>query len=134
MLARLVVEESLFERKKREQQEESKAVEERRGIVELRLRCKRGEKRETEETNIFQRVAKRKKTMQFVQLAQGVATYGDRRAVPTHTLEEEIDMGSWWERTEKQYERLGNFRRVIKINEMMTLRRMVTLGVQTGSS
>ena len=55
------MEESLFERKKREQQEESKAVEERRGIAELRLRCKMGEKREIEETNIFQRVAKRKK-------------------------------------------------------------------------
>ena len=126
-----MVEESLFERKKREQQEESKAVEERRGIVELRLRCKRGEKQRRQ---ISSRELKEKKTMQFVQLAQGVATYGDRRAVPTHTLEEEIDMGSWWERTEKQYERLGNFRRVIKINEMMTLRRMVTLGVQTGSS
>jgi hypothetical protein len=59
-LTRLVVEESLIERKKREQREERKELEERRGIEELRLRCKRGEKRETEDNNIFQRVAKRR--------------------------------------------------------------------------
>ena len=67
--------------------------------------------------------------MHFAELATGVATDGDRRAVPTPTLEEEIDLGGWWERTENQYERLGNFGRMIEKNEIRTLRRMETLGV-----
>ena len=54
-----------------------------------------------EETNIFQRVSKRRKTMQFVDLTQGGATDWDRIAVQPPTLEDEIDLVGWWDRTKK---------------------------------
>jgi hypothetical protein len=53
----------------------------------------------------------------------------DSRAVPNINLYDQIDLGGWLERTEQQCRRVGEFHRLVKENEMRTLRRMETLGI-----
>ena len=136
-LARVVVEESKFEKKKREKLEEISEAKEKKAWEDFRNKHAGFRKRQRQDAGQHNTVpkgwrdrGKPSKRLKMTGRYQGpVQPDLNRGKEPQHRqlVEDGMDLGLWWEVSEGMCQRAGRLKKILELDKQRVLRRMETL-------